>query len=337
MDHALVAAAQQRRHAGARQVVGMDVVGVHVVLRSAAPACRAAARSRGWPPVAVERVDAGDAQDRHAHAGTRGHTRAAALRRRRAGARGRWPDAARASRRTARAGAVAVHAAGAGVDEAPHAAAARQRRQQAAVRGSCSPWPAAAPGAAPRRPGRARRRQRGRRRPGCPAAARRRRRAAAPRRCGESVSASTRQRPRSSRSTRRPTSPQPTISRRGLRSRRVVRAAWEGTVDGRPRSGLRAQCGSASVEVAQSRSTRCAHDELMSMQVTVQPAKRSFRGRTRRADPGRRHPPGHRPALRLPDGACGSCKSRLLEGRVIHGAHQLKALSRGRGRRRAAC
>jgi len=27
------------------------------------------------------------------------------------------------------------------------------------------------------------------------------------------------------------------------------------------------------------------------------------------------------------DGACGSCKSRLIEGRVIHGAHQLKALS----------
>ena len=27
------------------------------------------------------------------------------------------------------------------------------------------------------------------------------------------------------------------------------------------------------------------------------------------------------------DGACGSCKSRLLEGRVIHGAHQRKALS----------
>ncbi len=26
------------------------------------------------------------------------------------------------------------------------------------------------------------------------------------------------------------------------------------------------------------------------------------------------------------DGACGSCKSRLLEGRVIHGAHQAKAL-----------
>ncbi len=27
------------------------------------------------------------------------------------------------------------------------------------------------------------------------------------------------------------------------------------------------------------------------------------------------------------DGACGSCKSKLLEGRVIHGAHQLRALS----------
>ncbi|MCX7693217.1 MAG: CDP-6-deoxy-delta-3,4-glucoseen reductase [Tepidimonas taiwanensis] len=27
------------------------------------------------------------------------------------------------------------------------------------------------------------------------------------------------------------------------------------------------------------------------------------------------------------DGACGSCKSRLKDGRVIHGAHQLKALS----------
>jgi CDP-4-dehydro-6-deoxyglucose reductase len=27
------------------------------------------------------------------------------------------------------------------------------------------------------------------------------------------------------------------------------------------------------------------------------------------------------------DGACGSCKSRLLEGRVLHGAHQRKALS----------
>jgi len=27
------------------------------------------------------------------------------------------------------------------------------------------------------------------------------------------------------------------------------------------------------------------------------------------------------------DGACGSCKCKLLEGRVIHGAHQAKAAS----------
>src|SRR5687768_18265091 len=27
------------------------------------------------------------------------------------------------------------------------------------------------------------------------------------------------------------------------------------------------------------------------------------------------------------DGACGSCKSRLLEGSVVHGLHQAKALS----------
>ncbi|MFM8345091.1 MAG: 2Fe-2S iron-sulfur cluster-binding protein, partial [Betaproteobacteria bacterium] len=27
------------------------------------------------------------------------------------------------------------------------------------------------------------------------------------------------------------------------------------------------------------------------------------------------------------DGACGSCKSKLVSGRVVHGAHQLKALS----------
>ena len=27
------------------------------------------------------------------------------------------------------------------------------------------------------------------------------------------------------------------------------------------------------------------------------------------------------------DGACGSCKCRMLEGRVIHGAHQSKALA----------
>jgi CDP-4-dehydro-6-deoxyglucose reductase, E3 len=65
----------------------------------------------------------------------------------------------------------------------------------------------------------------------------------------------------------------------------------------------------------------------MSLQVTVRPAERSF-------EVGRDEPiliAAIRAGIGLPygckDGACGSCKSRLLEGRVIHGAHQLKALS----------
>jgi CDP-4-dehydro-6-deoxyglucose reductase len=65
----------------------------------------------------------------------------------------------------------------------------------------------------------------------------------------------------------------------------------------------------------------------MSMTVTLQPSGRSF--------PVQRDEPVLAAALRagvgLPygckDGACGSCKCRLIEGRVIHGAHQLKALS----------
>jgi CDP-4-dehydro-6-deoxyglucose reductase len=65
----------------------------------------------------------------------------------------------------------------------------------------------------------------------------------------------------------------------------------------------------------------------MSFTVTLQPANRSFEAQ--------RDEPILSAAIRqgigLPygcrDGACGSCKCRLLEGRVIHGAHQLKALS----------
>ena len=65
----------------------------------------------------------------------------------------------------------------------------------------------------------------------------------------------------------------------------------------------------------------------MSFTVTVVPANRSFT--VERDEPilvaairqGVGLPYGCR------DGACGSCKSRLLEGRVIHGAHQHKALS----------
>jgi CDP-4-dehydro-6-deoxyglucose reductase len=65
----------------------------------------------------------------------------------------------------------------------------------------------------------------------------------------------------------------------------------------------------------------------MSLRVTVQPAQRLFeveRDETILAA-------AIRAGIGLPygcrDGACGSCKSRLLEGRVIHGAHQQKALS----------
>jgi len=65
----------------------------------------------------------------------------------------------------------------------------------------------------------------------------------------------------------------------------------------------------------------------MSLQVTVRPAERSF-------EVARDEPilaAAIRAGIGLPygckDGACGSCKSRLLEGRVIHGAHQRKALS----------
>jgi CDP-4-dehydro-6-deoxyglucose reductase, E3 len=64
----------------------------------------------------------------------------------------------------------------------------------------------------------------------------------------------------------------------------------------------------------------------MTFKVTVQPAGVSF-------DVARDEPilaAAIRAGIGLPygcrDGACGSCKSRLLEGRVIHGAHQLRTL-----------
>ncbi|HET7527519.1 MAG TPA: CDP-6-deoxy-delta-3,4-glucoseen reductase [Burkholderiaceae bacterium] len=65
----------------------------------------------------------------------------------------------------------------------------------------------------------------------------------------------------------------------------------------------------------------------MNLKVTVRPAERTF-------EVARDEPilaAAIRSGIGLPygckDGACGSCKSRLLEGRVIHGAHQRKALS----------
>ena len=65
----------------------------------------------------------------------------------------------------------------------------------------------------------------------------------------------------------------------------------------------------------------------MSFQITLQPAARTFAVERDEAI----LPAAIRQGIGLPygcrDGACGSCKSRLIEGRVIHGAHQLKALS----------
>jgi len=65
----------------------------------------------------------------------------------------------------------------------------------------------------------------------------------------------------------------------------------------------------------------------MSFTITLQPAHRQFSVERDEAI----LPAAIRQGIGLPygcrDGACGSCKSRLLEGRVIHGAHQLKALS----------
>jgi CDP-4-dehydro-6-deoxyglucose reductase len=65
----------------------------------------------------------------------------------------------------------------------------------------------------------------------------------------------------------------------------------------------------------------------MTFTVTLHPSERVF-------DVARDEPilgAAIRQGIGLPygckDGACGSCKSRLLEGRVIHGAHQHKALS----------
>ena len=65
----------------------------------------------------------------------------------------------------------------------------------------------------------------------------------------------------------------------------------------------------------------------MSFNITLTPANRQFSVERDEAI----LPAAIRQGIGLPygcrDGACGSCKSRLLEGRVIHGAHQLKALS----------
>ena len=65
----------------------------------------------------------------------------------------------------------------------------------------------------------------------------------------------------------------------------------------------------------------------MNFKVTLRPSGRSFEVARDEAV----LPAAIRQGVGLPygcrDGACGSCKSQLVEGRVIHGAHQRKALS----------
>lgn len=65
----------------------------------------------------------------------------------------------------------------------------------------------------------------------------------------------------------------------------------------------------------------------MTFTITLQPANRTF---TVEADEAML-PAAIRQGIGLPygcrDGACGSCKSKLLQGRVVHGVHQVKALS----------
>ena len=65
----------------------------------------------------------------------------------------------------------------------------------------------------------------------------------------------------------------------------------------------------------------------MSFQVTLKPAGRLFDVESDETMLAA----AIRQGIGLPygcrDGACGSCKSRLLEGRVVHGAHQAKALT----------
>lgn len=65
----------------------------------------------------------------------------------------------------------------------------------------------------------------------------------------------------------------------------------------------------------------------MSFDITLQPSGRRFSVNADEAI----LPAAIRQGVGLPygcrDGACGSCKSRLVEGRVVHGAHQEKALS----------
>lgn len=65
----------------------------------------------------------------------------------------------------------------------------------------------------------------------------------------------------------------------------------------------------------------------MNFQVTVQPSGRVFEVEREETMLGAAIRQGVGLPYGCKDGACGSCKSKLLEGRVIHGAHQPKTLT----------
>ena len=286
----------QRGDAGARQVVGVDVVGVDVVgggehRRAARQALARIAAG------AVERIDAGNAQDASRRRRCCGRTSAGALRHRRGGARARWPARSGRVSSTRVAAAVAVDAAGRAVDEAAQARRARERAH-ADARCAGRRRPSAAGGArcstASARPAR-RASVAGRSRsPSSGTMPARAQRGDARRR---STSAPARASGRASRrATRRPTSPQPTISSTGL-LKRVGRSGtaneWaRGRIRGIDRHGQNRGPSLGDAPASPS-------PDPMAFTVTVQPSGRTFS--VERDEPilQRRDPPGHRPALRL--------------------------------------
>lgn len=65
----------------------------------------------------------------------------------------------------------------------------------------------------------------------------------------------------------------------------------------------------------------------MSFSVTIEPSGRQFTMQRDQTVLGAAIDAGVGLPYGCKDGACGSCKCKLIEGRVIHGAHQTKALS----------
>jgi len=124
------------------------------------------------------------------------------------------------------------------------------------------------------------------------------------------VSAIRRQRPRSSAATRRPC----------RRSRRSAALALE--QHGRSIMGAKQM-----MNVRAKSRTEFKRWFSMSFTVTVQPSGRVFQRRSRRADSQRRKFRQAGPALRLQGRRLRLVQVPVLEGRVIHGVHQSKALS----------